>query len=309
MVGLLAAGAGTSWQALRATRAEQESDERLAKLSIEQRKTSDALLAAELAEEEQRRMRIEAEDSALREQEVAKQQSDLRLQAERSEREAQWNVYVAKLNPMQYSLESGDFGRVDTLLKQSVPAEDEPDFRGWEWYYLRERVDSTFMELAIEANEVSGPLAWNPVANEFATFSAPHFIDVWNADTLKPIRRLDCHETLLEMEWSPHGNMIAVGTAGDSELIVLDASVGTTLWRSTPHSKPNAPQNSPVIIALSWNCDNNRIAVGNRYGEIAIVDLDAKTTSTLRKPEQEELLGDLDWHPDGNRLAAGLRFG
>jgi len=308
-LGLLGTVAGTSWQAIRATKAERQSAERLANLSVEQKKTKDALLATEHANEEQRRMRIEAEAFALSEQEAATLQSELREKAEQAKREAQWNVYVAKLYPMQKALEAKDFGRLDTLLKESVPLEDEPDFRGWEWYYLRDRVDSIFTDLTIEGTQVNGPLAWNPMANEFATFSAPHFIDIWNADTLTSIRRIDCHGAVRKMEWSPSGKMIAVGTSRAHELIVLDAIDGKTYWRSDPLSMPVNPESQKMIYGLSWNRDNNRIAVGFRDGEIAIVDLDAKTTTTLRKPEKEELLGDLDWHPDGNRLAAGLRFG
>lgn len=310
IVGLAAAVVGTSWQAIRAIKAERESDERLANLTFEQQKTEKALAAAELAETEQRHLRIEAEAAKVREQRAAQVQIELREQAERAEREAKWTTYVAKLFAMQKAMEVKDFGRLDSLLDETVPSDGEPDFRGWEWYYLRDRVDSVSKEIdgsTVTRPRLIGSIAWNPAGTEFAAFTVPNAIDIWNAESLQRIRTLECQYEAYEIAWSPSGTMIAIGTGTTCELVVLNANDGEVLWRSRPVASASEMDN--CIKGLHWNQDGHRIAVGNIIGEIAIVDIELKTTETIRKLDKEDVLSDLKWHPDGNRLAVGLRSG
>jgi serine/threonine protein kinase/WD40 repeat protein len=308
VLGLIAAVVGTSWQAIRATYAESESKQRLANLTIEQEKTRIALSAAETAEEKQRLMRVAAEAFAKREQEAAILQSELREKAQLAEREAKWNAYVARLSPMQEALKAKDFGRLDTMLKESIPVEGDPDFRDWEWYYLRDRVDAVSREV-IDSNFLEQPraIAWNPVGAEFAAFIPPNGIDVWNAETLARTRRLECPWEAAKIAWSPSGKMIALGASKTCELVVLDASDGTIVWKTMNLGSANKAEPNSVIWDISWSSDSNRIAVGTRAGEIDIVNVIAKTTLKLRSPKG--LLGSLAWHPNSDLLAVGLNYG
>ena len=64
-----------------------------------------------------------------------------RLEAE-ARREAEDNLYFARIALADVAWEAGDFGRVRDLLDRCVPGDGEPDRRGWEWRYLRSLLET-----------------------------------------------------------------------------------------------------------------------------------------------------------------------
>ena len=98
---LLAGAAISTWQAIRATRAEH-----------------DALAA-------------QREESGLR-----RQAQEERARAEQEKASARLNEYVADINLAQQSLTAGNLGRAVQLLNKHRPQRGEPDLRGFEWGYL-----------------------------------------------------------------------------------------------------------------------------------------------------------------------------
>ena len=136
---------------------------------------------------------------------------------------------------MQKALEARDYGRLDKLLNDLVPSQGEPDYRGWEWHYLRDRVDAASSRLS----QANGPVAWNPRVDEFATgCGGKTIIDVWHADTMERLRTIDCQVVPYAIEWSPSGTMIAVGSSL-GELCIIDGTDGTVVWSGRPVSVPN----------------------------------------------------------------------
>lgn len=160
----------TTW-AIRATDAEQLAEDRLDDVEEEQQKTQAALGAAELARAEQERLRKLSDAAAEREKQLrdeaeqaAQLQAELRAKAEQSEREAKWNTYVANLYPMKQAWKDRDFGELERLLDDTTPTDGEPDYRGWEWYYFQDQVNSASQKLPFSGTAI----AVNPVAPEFA---------------------------------------------------------------------------------------------------------------------------------------------
>ena len=98
---LLAGAAISTWQAIRATRAEH-----------------DALAA-------------QREESGLR-----RQAQEERARAEQEKASARLNEYVADINLAQQSLTAGNLGRAVQLLNKHRPQRGEPDLRSFEWGYL-----------------------------------------------------------------------------------------------------------------------------------------------------------------------------
>lgn len=297
-------------QAIRATHAERESQIRLEAIRIEQSKTRDALIAVQAVESEQRRLRTAAEVSAKEAERAALQQQQLREQAEEATRRSQWELYVANLTPMQSALKDKHYGRLEELLKNSKPAVGEPDFRGWEWFYMQQRVESASRTLPPADGTLSKDLVdFHPSRNEFATFTPPFHIDIWDASSLNRIRRLNCPAPIKRMAWSPNGDRIAIGTYGKNELIVLNSSDGQIVWHSQPLLNRHGVASGMWIGGLSWHHDGERIAVGSRFGDVAVVNLETKSTTIVHARDEEGYLADLAWHPRDNILTVGARYG
>lgn len=296
--------------AMRAARAERESEQRLEQIKGEQVKTREALVAVQESNAIQRELRSLAEMEAKKAKQAAKQEQALREQAEISRRESQWNLYVASLATMQSAFQKREYGRLDQLLQASIPLPGEADFRGWEWYYLQLLVRNAFRTVKELPNSIN-PLwaSFHPSGDEFATRGSENSIDIWDASTLTLRRRIDCNAIVREMSWSPDGKYIAIGTWESCELLVFDSRTGRQVWRSQPVAPRAGTAPTPYISGLSWNSDGQRIAIANRYGDIAVVNLRDMTTHLVHQQDDEGFIGHLAWCPDSDLLAAGMRFG
>ncbi len=161
---VLALGATVStWQAIRATRAE-----RIATAA------------------EQTAVRGEQEQSRLREaaQRAQATESELRTQAEAERLAARRRAYVSDMNVLQQSLAADNLGRAQQLLDRQQPKAGEVDLRGWEWRYLWQycRNDATSVltnEPMMEARlAVSADGEWLATAQ-----SSPDTVKLWNLRT------------------------------------------------------------------------------------------------------------------------------
>src|SRR5262249_50737887 len=136
---LLLAVVVSTWQAVRATRAEHEQS-RLRESEAKQRQQAEA--------NEQKAQAAQAKETQLR------QQSDRR-------------VYAADMKLVQRALEMNNIGSALNLLNRYRPTNtSEIDFRGWEWRYLwsqcQSEADSVFCKTtnAIRSLSVSHDGAW-----------------------------------------------------------------------------------------------------------------------------------------------------
>lgn len=297
-------------QAIRATQAETEVGKKLNEVTLEQSKTSRALTAVKVAEAEQRRLRQEAEEAANKASEAAANEKKLRQQTEASNREAQWNLYVANLSGMQTALDERDFGLLDRLLRASTPTENEIDFRGWEWFYLEQCAKSASHLLPQIENQFSrGQVAFNPVADELATFTSPHFIDIWDPNSRKHLRRFKCEKGIANFSWSHDGKYLAIGTSASCECVFLDSSTGTEIWIAQPFANSESKGLTTSIGGLCWSPDSQTVAIGTAYGDISLLDLRNRTAKTIFTAAEQSFLSDISWHPHDDRILVGMRFG
>lgn len=110
---LLVTGVAVStWQAVRAKRAEQLATK--AKLLATQ--TATAEQAARIAEAKQRQS------------------------AESNAKQARLNLYAADMNLAQAAVKANNLGRAARLLERHIPKEGEKDLRHWEWRYLWQQI-------------------------------------------------------------------------------------------------------------------------------------------------------------------------
>jgi WD40 repeat protein len=155
-VALVGGAIVSTWQALRATRAEQ---------------------LATQGEQEQRRLREVAQRARAAE-------AELRAQAEAQRLTARRQAYVSDMEVLQQSLAAGNLGRARQILDRHRPKSGETDLRGWEWRYLwqfcrDESVSQLSSEPIMEAR-----LAASPDGEWLATAeSSPDRVRLWNLRT------------------------------------------------------------------------------------------------------------------------------
>jgi serine/threonine protein kinase/WD40 repeat protein len=137
----------TSWQALRAIRAEAE--------QRWLRERADASAAAartlQLSEAEQRRTAVEERKKAQSQELAARQQA-----------------YAAEMNLVQQSLAIGNLGRARALLNRHKPRAGQPDLCGWEWRYLWGQSRSDAVSAIAGSEHVLLSLAVSPDGNWLA---------------------------------------------------------------------------------------------------------------------------------------------
>jgi serine/threonine protein kinase/WD40 repeat protein len=182
---LVAGAVVSTWQALRATRAEQ---------------------TATRGEQEQSRLREAAQRAQATE-------SDLRAQAEAERLAARRRAYASDMNVLQQALASDNLGRAQQLLDRQRPKAGELDLRGWEWRYLWQycRSDASSMitdEPMTEARlAVSADGAWLATAQ-----SLLDTVKLWNLRTRQPTNvplPEDC--TWPVVAFVPHEPWLAIG--------------------------------------------------------------------------------------------------
>lgn len=105
---------------------------------------------------------IRATDAEQRERQTAKNEIQLREQAERDKTAARLNEYVANINLAQQSLKDGNLGRAVQLLQRHIPERGERDLRGFEWRYLVEASKDDVHQNLLQQDEPTQALAFSP---------------------------------------------------------------------------------------------------------------------------------------------------
>jgi WD40 repeat protein len=246
--------------------------------------------------------------------------------------ELRQNLYLAEMNLAGQAAQSSQgLGRVDALLSHWRLG--QPDFRGWEWYYLLGRCHQDLLTISDTAS-VSGEVVWSPDGTRLATMSPPK---VWDAATGKesvilagPKHR--CHS----IAWSPNGALLAsanwrpdLASGNVTTIIVWDALTGKQrLVFPTTHTQE--------IVSVAWAPDSTRLATGDLDKRVLVHD--AKTGKAILNtrlasasadgavkiwdphtgsvvitfrvgPPQSDSPRTLAWSPDGLRLAVGYAPG
>ena len=164
---LIVGAAVSTWQAVRATRAE-----RLATAA------------------EQTAVRGEQEQSRLREtaQRAQAAESTLRTQAEAAKLAARRQAYVSDLDLLQQALASNNLGRAQQMLERTRPKPGELDLRGWEWRYLWQFCRNDAASALDTGPMAEARLAVSADGEWLATAqSAPDNVKLWNLRTRQPI--------------------------------------------------------------------------------------------------------------------------
>jgi WD40 repeat protein len=227
-----------SYFAIRATRSEGRA----------RRNETMALANAHRADREARRAREE------------KQLSDRRL-------------YVAEMHLAQQAWQDNRPDLVEEHLREFVPARaDDPDPRGFEWYYLRRLCQVGPRTLLGHADRVTG-VAYSPDGRTLATGSADGAVVLWEPTTGRMVRTLLGHSTgeIDALAFRPDGGRV-VSAGGDGTARLWDTATGQALLTLRGHADR--------VTGVAYAPDGRRIASCGQDGTVRLWD--AATGRALR---------------------------
>ena len=327
VITVLAVGVAlTTWQALRATRAEQE-----------QKKLREIAVKALDGEKAQR---AQAQSERQRAETNAEKFKDASIQSRRSQ-------YAADLFSATAEIEKGRYGAARSFLREYLPREGNEELRGFEWRYLWQLSAGQQLGSYPIGGEVVD-MAWSPDGGTMAAASyssrtvkllraaTGEVINVFTNDdnfnvsvsfsydgsglavagSYTPLRVWDVREGRLlytlthfdspRVACSPAGPLMAVGTGGDwwaqkgSNVYLVDVQSGKEI-RALPNAGDRAV----------FSRDGKRLATANggRFPTQSVVLWEVESGNKLRLlGGQRQVLG-MAFSADGSLLAIGTRLG
>jgi WD40 repeat protein/serine/threonine protein kinase len=195
-----------------------------------------------------------------------------------------------------------DVGRAEELLDGC-----RPEFRGWEWHYLKRLCHTDLLTVRVHAGLQPSPLAFSGDGTRLATAGESGCVAIRDGSTGRPVQTLRGHEGgVYSVAFSGDGTRLA--TAGrDGTIRLWDLATGRALYDMPP-------RHSGEAVGVAFSPDGLRIAScsgtywelgrrADRVGELvirdaasgrALVDLRGHTGSVHQAA----------FSPDGARLAS-----
>ena len=301
---LLVAGVvASTWQAFRATVAEQT-----AQLSERAARSSEQ--AARLSEQVAEKRKDEADEA----KELAERRRDELSAVNNNLRQAN---YVADMNLARVAWDENNLSRAHELLEKHRPQPGETDLRGFEWHYLRRVLRSDLLTVKAHAGGVTA-VAFTPDGRRLVTSgrslprhnvadkSSPDGVKLWDAATGQPLRfqLSGPADKVARAVLSPDGTHLAA-TRGNPTVLVWDLATGGLVTLEGPATQ--------TAGGVAFSPDGKRLACNYRPaddapmkdspGSIRIWDL-ATRQAVVTIDRLPYATGVPTFSPDGRLLAA-----
>ncbi len=180
---LLSSALVSTWQAVRATRAEHA----------------------------QSRLRQQAEQASARETKLRRQADTLRATAEEGARQLERQLYASHMNAAFQAWDRGDLAQVEALLDAHRPKASEEDKRGFEWFYLWRLCHSDQLTLRGHGGLIRC-VAFSRDGRLLATAARDSTARIWDARTGQTVFVLQGPSfDVTAVAFAPNGKTVATG--------------------------------------------------------------------------------------------------
>ena len=172
--------------------------------------------------------------------------------------EARWQVYRLRLMRMEQLWREKDWGHLERLLAESVPAAGEKDLRGWEWHYLQGQLERRAWRM-YESPEKVMALDWDRHTDKLAVFRAGA-VDIWLPRERRLLKSIEVsgapHSNGL-VRWSPDQRHLAIdGGFPKVQVVVTETGqIVCTLVDSDP------PPKGSWISYVDWSPRGDCVAI------------------------------------------------
>eukprot|EP00913_Durusdinium_trenchii_P023310 g21888.t1 len=252
-------------------------------------------ISAEMRRNEAEDLVDEKAELAAKNSALAESQTKLREKAEDREQAALLHLYYARVSAIAGAWESRDLARLERLLERSTPADGEPDFRGWEWYYYRKlaRLGGTRLTHGQRYTDVA---AWHPGANLVAVRNNKNEIEIWEMARRRIVAALPQNNLICDLAWHPDGKRLAIADAHEVRVVEIATK--------SPQQTIRWPGATALFIA--WSPDGRRLAVAGRdrthFGVIRIYEEDSTSPKCIfRDSSSFRNVTGIAWHPTDHK--------
>jgi WD40 repeat protein/serine/threonine protein kinase len=211
-------------------------------------------------------------------------------EALQKEKEALWQAHLARLGRIDAHLLANDHAGALQVLDQL-----RPEYRGWEYGYLRRRAEETLLILYGHQAGVNA-VCYSPDGARLASASQDRTIQLRDSRSGAPLVTFRGHtDRLNALAYSPDGARLA-SASHDQTVKLWDARSGTEIATLRGHTDR--------VNAVAYSPDGARLASASHDQTVRLWDSRSGVAlATLRGHAAE--VNSVAYSPDGTRLASG----
>lgn len=277
----------------------------LAEVKAERTRAENALTTAEQRRQQAEAARTEANQqrtAAEEERNVAQTQRKLadeqRQRAEGQELSNRQLLYTSRMGLAYQAWENSNIERMRELLDLYLPQTDEPDFRGFEWYYLWRLCHRE--EKTITGGDFQG-VAYSPDSKSLLTLA----ITRSNASEIAEVvfRDATSWQVLSTQRYTAGSGAVAVSRKTAKVVVGLD-SEGIRVFSFSDYKEHLQIRGLKYVKSVAISPSGKIIAAGFSYGKIQLFD--AETGKEIRAlVGHQQRINTLAFSSDEQTLASG----
>jgi WD40 repeat protein/serine/threonine protein kinase len=227
---------------------------------------------------------------------------DARAQAAQDREKVKAALYYSLIAQAQLQWRVNDPVSAERTLARCVPAEGQPDRRGWEWHYLQGLFHADLLTLTHAARGPGAGVVYQPRGRWLASVVGGYpdpgraaEVRIWDAVTGALVRAHPCPPGVHRLAVRPDGRRLALAAA-DGTVLVLSVPAGKELLRRRPHAD--------AVVCLAYSPDGKLLASAGWDKTVRVWDADTGQVRHLLEGHGDRVQS-VAFDPTGTRLASG----